>query len=166
VLGLRWSDIGFEAGTLTITRTRVLVEGRVVEKCPKSKRSVRTLPLFGIVTKALEALKVAQMGELAAAGAAYQNSGYVCADELGAPLHPDRYSGEFQRVAGDLPKIRLHDTRGSVNDYLERLGVPETLRAAWLGHTVAVNRGAYLSAPRPEELAVISDTLGPLFRPL
>jgi integrase len=71
---------------------------------------------------------------------------------------------EFHRIAGGLPKIRLHDTRGSVTDYLERRGVPETLRASWLGHTIAVNRGSYLSAPRPEELAAISDTLGPLFR--
>jgi hypothetical protein len=47
-----------------------------------------------------------------------------------------------------------------VNDYLEKLGVAETLRAAWLGHTIQVNRKNYLSTPRPEELAVISDTLG------
>ena len=155
------------AGTLTIARTRVLVDGKVIEKCPKSRRSVRTLPLFEVVTGALEALDTLQLAEKAAAGAAWAtdvDGNYICCDELGAPLHPDHYSDEFQRIAGDLPKIRLHDTRGSVNDYLERLGVPETLRASWLGHTVAVNRSAYLSAPRTEELAIISDTLGGLFK--
>jgi len=119
------------------------------------------------VTGALEAPYKAQLDEKEAAGAAWAagvDGNYVCCPELGAPLHPDRYSDEFQRIAGELPKIRLHDTRDSVNDYLERLDVPETLRAAWLGHTVAVNRGAYLSAPRPEELAVIVDTLGGLFK--
>jgi hypothetical protein len=42
--------------------------------------------------------------------------------------------------------------------------VPETLRAAWLGHTVAVNRSAYLGAPQPGELAAISEALGDIFK--
>jgi integrase len=62
-----------------------------------------------------------------------------------------------------LPKCRLYDTRHSVNSLLEKLGVPDSLRAAWLGHTIAVNRGTYLHS-RPEELAVISAALGQLFR--
>ncbi len=167
VLGLKWSDISFTAGTLTITRTRVLVDGKIVEKYPKGKRSARTLPLFEPGTGALEALYKAQLAEKATAGDAYAadvDSNYIAADEMGAPLHPEHYSDEFQRIAGDLPRIRLHDPRGSVNDYLERLGVPETLRASWLGHTIQVNRSAYLSAPRPE-LAVISDTLGKVSGP-
>ena len=59
-----------------------------------------------------------------------------------------------------------HDTRGSMNSYLERLGVPETLRAAWLGHSIQINRSAYLGAPQLEDLAVISDALGKVFRPV
>jgi hypothetical protein len=40
--------------------------------------------------------------------------GYVAADELGEPLHPEFYSDEFARLCREsgLPKIRLHDTRG------------------------------------------------------
>ena len=33
-----------------------------------------------------------------AAGVAYENSGYVAADELGRPLHPEAYSDEFGRL--------------------------------------------------------------------
>jgi integrase len=167
VLGLKWSDISFTDATVTVRRSRVLVDGEIIVKSPKSRRGYRTLPLFEPVTSALEALYTAQLAEKAAAGAAYAgdvDSGYVCADELGAPLHPEHYSDEFHRIAGDLPRIRLHDTRGSVNSYLERLGVPETLRAAWLGHTIAVNRSNYLGKPQTEELAVISDALGGLFK--
>lgn len=167
VLGLKWSDISFTDGTLTIARTRVLVDYEVIEKGPKSRRSWRTLPLFEPVTGALEALYTARVAEKAAAGDAYPGDvegGYVAADELGVPLHPEWYSDEFHRIAGDLPRIRLHDTRGSVNEYLEKLGVPETVRATWHGHTIQVNRSSYLGAPRPEELAVISDALGSLFK--
>jgi integrase len=169
VLGLKWSDVSFTDGTLTIARARVLVDGKVHQKSPKSRRSWRVLPLFEPVTGALEALYKAQVAEKEAAGAAYGgdvDSGYIAADELGRPLHPETYSDEFARLrtAAGLPGIRLHDTRGTMNGILEKLGVPHSLRAAWLGHTVAVNRASYLDVPRPEDLAVVGDTIGRIFR--
>ena len=163
LLGLRWTDIAVDAGTLTIARTRVLVNSKVIEKSPKSRRSWRVLPLFEPVTGALAALQAMQMGELDAAGTAYANTGYVAADELGEPLYPERYSDEFGRLCREtgLPKIRLHDTRGTMNGILERAGVAESLRAAWLGHTVAVNKTSYM--PKPKDLTPVSDTIGRLF---
>ncbi len=90
----------------------------------------------------------------------------MAADELGRPLHPERISDEFSRLAAlaTLPKIRLHDTRATMNTILEQAGVAETLRACWLGHTIQVNRNSYLGAPGPEELSAISDKIGPIFR--
>jgi len=52
-----------------------------------------------------------------------------------------------------------------VNSLLEKLGEPGSLRAAWLGHNIAVNRGTYLHA-RPEELATVSSALGGIFSPV
>jgi integrase len=163
LLGLKWSDVDLDAGTLTIARARVLVNAKVIEKSPKSRRSTRVLPLFEPVTGALAALQATQMGELDAAGTAYANSGYVAADELGRPLYPEHYSDEFARLCREtgLPKIRLHDTRGTMNGILERVGLPDSLRACWLGHSVQVNRVSYL--PRPKELTAVSDTIGRLF---
>jgi integrase len=163
VLGLMWPDVSFEAGTITIRRARVLVNGRELVKGPKSARSGRTLPLFEPVTSALEALKLTQMDELAAAGAAYANSNYVCCDELGLPLGIEWYSDKFHRIAGELPRIRLHDCRASVNSYLEKLGVSDSLRSMWLGHTVQVNRTTYLRA-QAGDLDVISDALNMVFQ--
>ena len=168
VLGLRWSGVSFTDGTLTVASTRVLVDGKVIEKCPKSQRGHRTLPLFPAVTAALEALYKSQLAERATAGAAYAgdvDNGYVCADELGAPLHPERYSDEFGRLCAlaGLPKCRLHDCRHSVNSLLEKLGVPDSVRARWFGHTVAVNTGVYTHASAAD-LGVISDALGELFK--
>jgi integrase len=163
MLGLKWSDISLTDGTLTIARTLVLVDGRIIVKSPKSRRSWRTLPLLEPVTGALEALQTRQREEMEQAGPAYANSGYVCADELGEPLHPETYSDEFARLCREagLPKIRLHDTRGTMNGILEQAGVPDSLRAAWLGHTVVVNRKSYL--PKPKDLTPVSDTIGRLF---
>ncbi len=163
VLGLRWSDIDLDAGTIAIARTRVLVNAKVIEKGPKSRRSWRVLPLFEPLTSALVALQTRQQEELEAAGPAYANSNYICADELGVPLHPEAWSDGFARICREaqLPKIRLHDTRATMNAILERAGVPDTLRAAWLGHTVVVNRQAYL--PKPKDLTPVSDVIAPVF---
>ncbi len=168
VLGLKWSDISFTDGTLTIASSRVLVGYKVIEKSPKSKRSARVLPLFEPLTTALESLHKLQAAEKAAAGAAYAaevDASYLAADEIGEPLNPERYSDEFGRlttVAG-LPKILLHDCRHSVNSLLEHLGVSDSLRAAWFGHTIAVNRSVYTHASAAD-LAVISTALGSIFK--
>ena len=66
------------------------------------------------------------------------------------------------RQAG-LPKCRLHDCRHSTNSLLEKLGVPDSVRARWFGHTVAVNTGTYTHVSAAD-LGVISDALGELFQ--
>ena len=65
--------------------------------------------------------------------------------ELGECFGIERFSDEHGRPCdlARLPKCRLRDTWHSVNSLLEKPGVPDSLRAAWLGHTIAVNRGAY-----------------------
>lgn len=117
--GLKWSDIDRDADTVTIARSRVLVDGQVIKKSPKSKRSCRTLPLFSQLTgaiRALDALETVELEERDRAGAAYANSGCVAADELGQPVRPDWYSREFTRICltAEVPMIRLHDTRGTL----------------------------------------------------
>lgn len=47
VLGLRWSAVDLDTGTLSVRRGRVAVGGEAVEGAPKSRRSRRDLPLPG-----------------------------------------------------------------------------------------------------------------------
>jgi integrase len=79
-------------------------------------------------------------------------------------VHPEWYSGEFARLckASSLPRIRLHDCRHSTNSLLEHLGVSDSIRASWFGHTIAVNRDTYTHS-RPEDLAVVSGALTGIF---
>jgi integrase len=160
VAGLRWDAVDLDAGTVTIGLARVLVYGRVVVKAPKSERGVRTLPLDPDLVAALRVLHTRQAAERLAAGQAYQASGFVAVDELGAPVHPEWLTDEFGRIAAraGLPRIRLHDARHSMNSLLAAAGVPDHIRAAWCGHTVAVNVSTYTHA-RPEDLAVAGRAL-------
>ncbi len=177
VCGLKWADVSFTGATLSIRQARVTVGGEVLEKGPKSRRGYRTLRLFpplvaepgeGKPPGALELLYRAQLAERDAAGAAYAvgavDDGYVCCDELGQPVNPQTYSDAFARLckAAALPRIRLHDCRHSTNSLLEHLGVSDSIRAVWFGHTVQVNRDVYTHASAAD-LAVISGALGGLF---
>ncbi len=95
VAGLRWDAVDLDAGTITIGLARVLVYGRVVVKAPKSERGYRTLPLDGDLVAALRALRKRQAAERLAAGRPTRRRGYVAADELGAPVHPEWLTDEF-----------------------------------------------------------------------
>jgi integrase len=160
VCGLRWDDVDFDAQTVTIGRARVVVGSQVIEKSPKSERGCRVLPLDDRLTTALRALRKQQASERLAAGKAYRTNGYVVCDELGAAVNPEWFSDEFHRVAASagVPRIRLHDGRHTINSLMAAAGVPPHIRAAWCGHTEAVNERTYTHA-RPEDLAVAGAAL-------
>jgi integrase len=147
VLGLRWSDIDLKAKTLTVNQARVLVDYKVRVEEPKSHNGKRTLPLDDDLVAALVELRKRQARESEYAGAAYgaaladldwytEGDKYVVVDELGTPLHPESYSGEFARVLkrAGLPKIRLHDSRHTTLSLLEKAGVPISIISKWAGH--------------------------------
>lgn len=164
VCGLRWSDVDLEARLITITSTRVVVNGKVITKAPKSDNGIRALPLDDGAVAALTAVHDRQVLEHLEAGDAYEESGYVVTDELGRPVHPDWYSDEFRRLreAAGLPAIRLHDGRHTANSLMAAAGVPPHIRAAWCGHTQAVNEDTYTHA-RPEDMAAALGALSALY---
>lgn len=165
VLGLQWRDIDLTAAALTVRQARVLAGYEVRIEPPKSVRGERTLPLDDALVAALKALKAQQARERLAAGPAYERTGYVAADELGQPVHPEWYTDEFHRVAdrAQVRRIRLHESRHTTNSLMATAGVPDHIRAAWCGHTVAVNVAAYTHV-RPEDLAAARDALSAIYR--
>lgn len=91
LLGLEWSDINWEAGTLTVNRNLVQVredgKARLVFQEPKTEAGRRTIPLPKEVLKALRAHKARQAQERLAAGCGYRDHG------LGF-LHQCRHAGQ------------------------------------------------------------------------
>ncbi len=146
VLGLRWSDVDLRAGTLTVSRARILVDYRVRVEEPKSRNGKRTLPLDGELVAALTTLRRRQLDESAAAGAAYRSGlasldwyrggEYVIIDEAGSPVHPEWYSDEFGRLLrrAGLRRITLHDSRHTTLTLMEHAGVPISIISKWAGH--------------------------------
>jgi integrase len=144
VLGLRWCDVDLAAKSLTIRKTRGMLDGQVIEDEPKSERSKRTLPLDDDMLAGFAALRSLHEKEGERAGDAYGccpdcAEVHVVVDELGDPVHPETYSDMFEvrvRKAG-LSVIRLHDTRHTCGTLMHLRGVPTAVISAWLGHSSA-----------------------------
>jgi integrase len=165
VAGMRWEDIDLEAGTLSVLNTRTMLGNLVVhEKDTKTTSGERTLPLPQEPWDALKRFKRRQAKERLAAGEGYTESPYVYVDELGVP-HSTRDLREYAyklMAALKLRRVRLYDARHSVLTLLAVSGVPDTILAAWAGHTNAAFTKAKYVHPDAEDLrpaAVVLDGL-------
>lgn len=160
--GLRWHDVGLATGTLTIRIARTLVDGKPIEKAPKTTAGRRVLPLDCTLTAQLAAFGELQAAKRAKAGPAYEDGGYVCCNELGAPSDPARLRRVWYRLMAEagVPKVKPYTaSRHAAGSYLSRQGVSPAIIAAWLGHTDAsFTMRTYVHA-RPEDLAAARDVL-------
>lgn len=151
VLGLKWSAVDLDTGTVRVEAGRVALDGkRTVTEDPKSAASWRTVPVEAMhpgTIVLLRSLKARQAADRLAGGGAYIETGYVLVDALGRPARPEAYSDRFadlSRAAG-VPVIRLHDVRHTIATTLHRAGQAPADAAALLGHTVAVHLATYVT---------------------
>lgn len=135
--GLQWQHVDLDAGSLRIVRTRVVVDGKAVDSAPKTSAGVRPIPLDPHLVRLLKAHKARQAAEKLAAGEAYEDGGWLVADELGRPFHPDTISDWLDDAiaAAGLRRIRLHDTRHTAASLMLADGVPVKVVAEILGHS-------------------------------
>ncbi|MBF6214316.1 site-specific integrase [Nocardia puris] len=136
IAGLRWSDVDFGNGTLTVENTRIQVDGKVIEKTTKTEKSRRSLPLTPAITEVLERARAKQAAERLELGESYGEGLYVVCDEAGEPVHPDKLSRGWHSVcqAAKVRHIRLHDARHTCGTLLHLQNVPIAVVSAGLGH--------------------------------
>jgi integrase len=113
--GARLDGLDFEAGTLTLEITRVVVDGRVVQSDGKTENAQRLIVLdpftLALLKKHIEMLS----RERTEFGPGYEDHGLLFCWEDGRPPHPDTITRRFGKLveAAGLPKIRLQDVRHS-----------------------------------------------------
>lgn len=119
-LGLRWSDIDFTMGTLSVKNTVTRMQTKIEHEETKSNASRRTLFLTDYTQTYLTALKLEQEERRRVMGAAYQDSDHICVWPDGRPLTPDYVSQHFKRflIRHGLPVIRFHDLRHTAGSLL------------------------------------------------
>lgn len=139
----------------------------MVEKGPKSDSGRRTLPVPSPVVAALRAFKAQQAAERLTAGPdAYEVTGYVLVDELGAPQRTEWLRRRFVKLSAGagLRKVRFYDTRHAALTHMAREGVPERIIAAWAGHRDggALAKKIYIR-PNHADLEMGREAFGGLF---
>lgn len=149
-LGIRWSAL--EGDTLSIRRSRVAVGKESIEGMPKSRRSLRELPLPAELASALEDLKTRQQDEAIPFGIPWSDDRLVAVREDGSPIRHEWYSDEFQRLRerAGLRRIHLKGLRNTSVSLMLAGGLPVHVVAAWHGHDPAVSLPIYSDAPRDD----------------
>jgi integrase len=134
VLGLKWTDVDLDAGTLWVRRGRLRPKyahgctptcRRKAGYCPrrvsirpdtdetKSRAGRRCIGVLGELVTLLRLHAKAQEGEREKAGQMWVDGGWVFATPTGGPINPNTDYHEWKRllVAAGLRDGRLHDAR-------------------------------------------------------
>jgi integrase len=136
-LGLRWEDVDFAAGTISIRRALQRIEGRLQLVEVKTQRSRRRIALPAVALSALRAHQARQQEERLRAGVYWRESGLVFTTALGTPIEPRNAVRTFKRVLkqAGLPDRRFYDLRHTCASLLLAQGVHPRVVMEILGHS-------------------------------
>jgi len=166
VLGLRWSDIDFEAQTESIERTVhresiTQLDGSklrgIVESPPKTASSRRVNQLSGPILDVLRRHQLEQDVARESAGIGWVDSGYVFTNNLGGPLDESKLRKRYRKFLqlNGIRYIRIHDIRHTFATIIieDDSGQLASVSKA-LGHsTIGITMDTYAKTARIETRA-------------
>lgn len=117
VLGLKWDNVDFKRGTLTINKQLQGIpdkKGEFQLISPKNHKG-RTITPAATVMAILKKQQARQAEMRLKAGGMWEDAGFVFTDELGHHLSPHTVYHNFKTIAASigLPAARFHDLRHS-----------------------------------------------------
>ena len=178
ICALRWSDIDFEKGTLSIKRTVQSIPGiGLVFNTPKTRRGKRCLRIGADCVELLQEYRRYQKAERFRIGSAWvrkvilENGKVVDNDMLftkwnGEPMDPDIISSWFPKFleAHDLPDVNFHSLRHSNASILIAAHVPITTVSGRLGHAQTSTTLNYYASAIQSADAAAADALEGVIR--
>ena len=165
IAGLRWSDVDFDAGTLTISRAISYSPSTGVVIGPTKTGNVRKVSLGVNVLAELEDARDEQRGRSERLSGSWDVERYVFGNdpEGREPWKPDRATKTFVRLRDRLglgKDVRLKELRHFVATELIGAGVDVVTVAGRLGHSspkMTADVYASFLAARDREAAVLLD---------
>jgi integrase len=145
-LGLTWSDVDLELGTLQVNKQLQRIDGQFQLVETKTKRGRRTLALPGIALRELRDHQSRQQAEIILGGAVWNPRNLVFTRHDGEPLDGTVVSHQFHRLLehAGLPQRRFHDLRHSCATLLQAQDVSARVAMEILGHShIAVTMNMY-----------------------
>jgi integrase len=146
--GVRWVDVDFDEGTLTVAKQLVQLGWDVEEGDPKTEASDATIAIDKVTASVLKVHRAQQNAERLAWGESWVKTGRIFTKEDGSELHPAWVSELFERLAFDagLPPIRLHDLRHVAATIAYAAGGDTKIVSAMLRHSgTAITTDTYTS---------------------
>ena len=165
VIGLKWSAIDFDKGTITVSHTVINVkkDGRrqmVREDKTKNMSSYRTLPLVDSFRQDLEQIRADTERNRQLCRDAYcrDYEEYIFVNQIGELIDPNYVTDHFPIILkhNGLRRITFHQLRHSCASMLVRAGVPMKQVQEWLGHSdfsTTANRYSHLEYDAKEDTA-------------
>lgn len=137
LLGLRWSDVDFDGGSVTVRKTLHRRGGEYFLDDPKTAESQDSVPLLAGSLAALKEHRRSQAADRLAAGPGWIDNDLVFTTANGAPLYGSDVTRQFQAAltAAGLPRYRFHDLRHSTASFLIEAGVPIEVVSRILRHS-------------------------------
>ena len=142
LLGLKWSDIDFNTGILTVNRTLSRVKNQttgkyeIIEQTPKTKNSNRTIPIPNDILNKLKEHKKNQSKQKLFVGEGYINNNYVFTDDIGNPIDDKRPGRNLKSTLTKLniEPIKFHALRHTYATRLFEANVPPKTVQVLMGH--------------------------------
>ena len=142
LLGLKWSDIDFNTGILTVNRTLSRVKNQttgkyeIIEQTPKTKNSNRTIPIPNDILNKLKEHKKNQSKQRLFVGEGYINNNYVFTDDIGNPIDDKRPGRNLKSTLTKLniEPIKFHALRHTYATRLFEANVPPKTVQVLMGH--------------------------------
>jgi integrase len=149
-LGLRWSDVNWERGTVHIAQSVVPDRndrGRaVIQSRAKTAAGSRSVRLTAETLAVLREHRDRQAFQRQGAEDRWQDYGLIVCTSTGTPINPNNVTRSYDRLVmlSGVPRIRVHDMRHTAATMLLRAGVPAKIVSERLGHaTIAIILDTY-----------------------
>ncbi len=158
VIGLRESDMDLKKRELKVRGSvRRVREGLIYQK-PKTKSSIRTVPIPSNVISVLREYKDFSEQQRAVSGSIYNDCGLFFKTDIGNILDPRNVRRAFQRMLtrADLSERKFHALRHTYATRLMELGENPKVVQKLLGHsniTITLNIYSHVTEEKKESAA-------------
>lgn len=177
LLGLKWEDIDMRTGLLHVRRTLNRLpkidyngEGNTTEivfQTPKTKNSIRSIPLLPAVVRELQQWRSVQMADAQLASTAYQDMEMLVSNPLGCYIEPRTFKDYYNEIltAANIGHFTFHALRHTFATRALEQGMDVKTLSVILGHySVAFTLDTYthvLDNQKREGMMLMEDLFAP-----
>jgi len=165
LLGLKWSDLEWEFGSLQIQRQLTKKRGGgFALTSPKTKAGIRRIDLGDNSLSILREHLQMQYQETSQAGEKWLDNDLIFPSTVGTPDDRDNLRKRFKAVLREagLPEIRFHDLRHTAAALMLNNGIPVIVVSRRLGHarpSITLDIYGHLIPQKQKEVASLMDEL-------